>query len=229
MTAGARMRNTAWANGLDTRHSRFRAWLDAQIVDHAFLRVFWTNFARVDDGVWRANQPSPATVRAWAGRGIRTVVNLRGEIQGGAYALEADACRRAGLTLINHRMVSRAPPTVEQVLGLKAIFETAERPLVFHCKSGADRSGIAAALYVLMMKGGTPAQAQSHLSLRHLHISLSRAGALDHFIETYRDHDATTPAPFLDWLTRDYDREAMRVEFRPFVPAELLSRLLRRE
>ena len=55
-----------------------RDWTELIFKDHGFLRIWWHNLHEVAPGMWRCNQPGPSRVRAAAGMGIRTIINLRG-------------------------------------------------------------------------------------------------------------------------------------------------------
>lgn len=218
-----------WRDGIRGRHGRFAAHLDMNLVDHAVLRRFWTNRGTVAEGVYRSNQPSPRMIARLADEGIRTIVNLRGPSHFGSYALEREACERHGITLIDFRLYSRGMPRPHEIHALKDVFDTAERPMLLHCKSGADRAGIGSALYILL-NGGTPEEAQAHLSFRYLHISNAKTGLLDHFVQAYADFNARTPTPFLDWVDHHYDRKTLEAEFQPGGLSEfVVSRLLHRE
>ncbi|MHA3978181.1 fused DSP-PTPase phosphatase/NAD kinase-like protein [Halovulum sp. GXIMD14794] len=218
-----------WAHDMAHPRARLYAYCDLHFSDHGFVRAIWTNRDEVAPGIWRSNQPSPRQLRWLSAQGLRTVLNLRGATSIGAYALERETCAEEGLRLIDFKMTSRALPTVEQIHGLRRIFETAERPLLMHCKSGADRAGIASALF-LLFNGASAEDAARQLSLRYLHLDHSKTGILDHFVECYRQFDARTPTPFMDWVDNHYDPDALNATFKPSGPAEFLnSTILRRE
>ncbi len=80
-----------------------------------------------------------------------------------------------------------------------------------HCKSGADRAGLGAGLY-LMLNGGTTREALAQLSWRFGHFSRSRTGILDAFFIRYA-MEAEGRKPFLDWVRDDYDEMALRRDF----------------
>lgn len=219
-----------WRHDLSRPGARFAAHLDMNLVDHGVLRRFWSNRALLDEGVWRSNQPSPRVIRKLARQGFRTIVNFRGESRFGSYILERDACARHGIRLVDYRLYSRGLPSVADIFAVKRIFETAERPMLIHCKSGADRAGIAAALYVLAVKGGTVEEAQRQLSFRFLHVRHAKTGILDRFLDAYAEFNARQPTAFLDWVQNHYDPVALRAGFRPRGPAGLLvDGILRRE
>lgn len=199
---------------VNTARGRTLAWVDSLFIDHAVFRLIWSNLASVAPGVlYRCNHPTPIRLRQLHRTlGIRTVINLRGQTQSGSDALSRDASARLGLEFHDMALESRGAPQVDRILRLHQIFETMQGPAILHCKSGADRAGIASALWVLL-HGGSSAQALTHLSWRFGHIRQSRTGILDAFILRYR-RDAEGRKPFLDWVREDYDREALLREFR---------------
>ena len=97
-----------------------------------------------------------------------------------------------------------------------------------HCKSGADRAGLAAGLAILF-EGGTAADALKQLSWRFGHINRSRTGVLDAFYVRYQS-EAEGRVPFLQWVERDYDEIALRRDFVAGGLASFLNdRMLARE
>ncbi len=221
-------RDDWWADLTDP-NSRARAQFDMKFFDLGALRALYLNRLQIDDGVWRSSQPSPRQVHDLAAQGIRTIVNLRGPSSWGSYALEKMACDEAGIEFVDHRLQSRDPPTVAAIRGLKEIFETAPRPLLMHCKSGADRAGIASALYILLMTDRPPEKAMRQLSLRFGHVRASKTGVLDFFVQSYLAHHAAHGTGFEDWLDRVYDRPAMQRKFRAGPMASFVTDKIRRE
>ena len=203
----------SWADGLKTPKQRLFAKFDALVGDHAFLRFFWTNLHQLDDNVWRSNQPSPRQIKNLAANGIKTVVNLRGPSRWGSYILEKEACEQYGVQFINHRMYSRRMPTYKELLKTQAMFESLDKPVLFHCKSGADRAGMCSALYLLMVKKAPIEEAIKQLNWRFLHIKHSKTGRLDFFLETYQKFNDQTPTDFMVWAKDHYDRDTLTSEF----------------
>lgn len=218
-----------WAADLDAPGARRRAAFDMMAFDHGFLRVFWTNLAKVAPGVWRSNQPSPRQLERLAERGFRTIVNFRGASDWGSYLLERETCARLGLTLIDHRLWSRMAPPKHSVLGALDIFETAERPLLIHCKSGADRAGLGAAICLLGM-GRPVEEAARALSFRYLHIRAAKTGVLDAFVAAYGAAQAETGIGFREWVEGPYDPDALDAAFKAGGAGSfLVDKVLRRE
>jgi protein tyrosine/serine phosphatase len=198
---------------IGTARGRTLAWVDSLLVDHAIFRLAWTNFATVVPGcLYRCNHPTPARLAALTHRyGLKTLINLRGETGNGSDALSRTAARVLGLQLVDAPLESRGAPQRERILRLCDIFRRMPTPALMHCKSGADRAGLAAGLFVLL-RGGTAREALAQLSLRFGHIRQARTGVLDAFFHHYA-REAEGRKPFLDWVREDYDPAALQRDF----------------
>lgn len=215
--------DTIYKGDLSTPHGRRNAWVDALFVDHAFLRIFWTNFAPVVPGqLYRSNHPTPGNLRRFKEKvGLKSLINLRGQAKNGSDALSREEARRLGLDFYDMAFESRGAPHKDRILRLAQIVETMRGPALIHCKSGADRAGLAAGLFILI-KGGTVAQAMGQLSLRFGHIKQSKTGILDAFFELYR-RTGEGRKPFLDWVREDYDEAELRAAFKAGRVAEFIN------
>ncbi|MEM7766225.1 MAG: sulfur transferase domain-containing protein [Pseudomonadota bacterium] len=219
------------AADLTTREGRRRARRELIWGDHGFLRARFQNLHQISDEMWRSNQPSPRQVAEHASeRGIRTIINLRGESTKGYYLLEKEACEAAGIELVDFQVFSRDTPTREVIFGARDLFGSIAYPALMHCKSGADRAGLMAVLYMLLRRGADLEMAMAQLSLRYLHVAAGKTGVLDAVFKTYRAFCEREPKPFLDWVAEDYDRMAVKTEFLESFQSRLnIDRLLRRE
>jgi len=218
---------------LSTASGRRRAWLDSLFLDHALLRLGWRNWGVVESGrLYRSNHPTPWQLEQAVRRhGIRTVINLRGQREGcGSDALGRQAAAALGLEHIDAPLESRGAPHKDRVLRLAGIYARMEEPALIHCKSGADRTGLAAGIWLLVQGRGVEA-ALEQLSLRYGHVAAARTGILDAFFRAYAAFIRTRGhKPFLDWVREDYSEEALRAAFRSTPWADrLVDRVLRRE
>jgi protein tyrosine/serine phosphatase len=201
------------AHGLTDAASRRRAWWHYQMIDHGFLRYRWTNFDEVAPGVFRSNHPHESRLRAYRDKGIKAVLNLRGENDAPAYLLEKEACAALGLDLISVKFAARGAPIRDKLLELFDAFDTIQRPFLMHCKSGADRTGLAAALYLMVQEGQSLEVARRQLGLRYLHIRRTATGILDHFLDVYADRAAQSPIGIVEWIETEYDPHALSKSF----------------
>ena len=199
---------------ISTPEARRAAWWHFQLVDHAFLRFFWTNLHQIAPGVYRSNQPSARRLRRWSkSLKLRTVLNLRGKSAQGFYLFEAEACQQLGLTLNDLQMSAKQAPTREKLEALIGLFHTMEKPFLIHCKSGSDRTGLASALYMLLIENRPVAEAQRQLSWRYLHVENSAAGIQDHLLRLYADALEKKGVTFPDWLALSYDPAKITASF----------------
>jgi protein tyrosine/serine phosphatase len=222
--------DTIYKGDLSTKAGRRNAWVDALFVDHAVLRIIWTNFSAVQPGVlYRSNHPTPGNLAAFQRKvGINTVINLRGQAKNGSDALSRDAARRLGMDFYDMALESRGAPHRDRILRLADILASMRPPALAHCKSGADRAGLASALFV-MIQGGTTQAALKQLSWRYGHIRQSKTGILDAFFYMYR-REAEGRKPFLDWVREDYHEDRLRTAFKAGALASFINdRLLVRE
>ncbi len=202
---------------LSSPWGRLAAHVDMTWRDHAFLRVWWTNAHWISDEMVRSNQPWPFQIRAWGRRGIKTFINLRGPgKQGQAEAflqLERDACARAGIKHVDFTLNSRATPSAETLREAQALFNSIDYPALMHCKSGADRAGIASVLYLHFRKGEPIDRAMRMLGLRYGHVKQGKTGVLDHFFESYLAHSRVSGLSLIEWAEKHYDPEVLKADF----------------
>ena len=222
--------DSIYRGDLRTKGGRLNAWVDALVIDHAVFRLVWNRFTPVVPGrLYRSGHPTPRQITAAIRRhGIRTVINLRGRTHNGADALMREACARLGVTFIDAGFGSREAPYRDRVLRLAETFTGMQEPALVHCKSGADRAGIASAIF-LLVHGASVQDAMRQLSLRFGHVRQSKTGVLDAFLWQYA-REGESRKPFLDWVRDDYDRDRLVRDFRSRGLADMVNdRVLARE
>lgn len=223
-------RISRWDRPLAGRGDRARAWVNMLLVDHGVFRLAYLNAHRVTPRLWRSAQPAPGDIAWFARRGVATIVNLRGGREHGSWPLQREACERHGVRLVDFVLRSRGAPDRATILGAKAFFDSLEGPVVAHCKSGADRAGFFAALYLLIQEARPLDEAMAQLSLRYGHFRFAKTGILDAFFEAYRVEGQACGVAFLDWVETIYDPDRLERGFRPgFFSSLLADRLIRRE
>lgn len=212
---------------------RERVWavLDMWLVDHGFIRDIYCNLHRVSDGVWRSAQPAPHHLRRAQTLGIQTIVNLRGRRDNcGSYILEREACHRLGLTLVDFPIRSRGALEKPTLLAAAELFPRLRYPVLFHCKSGADRAGMMSTLYLHLQEGVALPQALKQLSLAYGHVKQARTGVIDYFFQRYRQETRERPMSLLDWIEQHYDPAELNSSFRENRLARfIVNDILRRE
>lgn len=227
-----------WEAELDGPWPRARAWINMLLVDHGVLRAVYLNLHPVGrtrpPRAWRAAQPLPGQIARLARRhGLRSVVSLRGGVLFGSYPLEREVCARLGLDFRRAVLRSRDLPSREELRALIVLMREVETPVLFHCKSGADRAGLMSALWRIAMEGASAGEAKTELALRYGHLSRGPTGVLDAFLAAAAEAEAHG-LPFERWVETEYDRDAIRKLHRGSgraggLAAWIVDRLLRRE
>lgn len=143
-----------------------------------------TNFHIVDEGQWyRSAQLSPQELRDRAERhGLMSVINLRGARPGEDwYDEELEAVKELGLEHVDVEWTVRAIPTREELLRFVDAVADLPRPTLVHCQAGADRSGLASALYGMIELGWDRNKSLSQLTVRTYHVA-DRWPAMTYFV-----------------------------------------------
>ncbi|NCO85439.1 MAG: dual specificity protein phosphatase family protein [Rhodobacterales bacterium] len=217
LSSSLQRRERAWRQsfGKDIVDPRARRWsvLHYEFVDHAVLRRFWHNFFEVAPGVYRSNHPNHRRFAAYKAMGIKSVLNLRGTPRRAHHLFEVESCAALGLALHNTELHARKPAARDKLLRLFDLFRSIERPFVMHCKSGADRAGLASALYLMAFEDVPVAEARKQLSIRYLHLKSSKTGVLDHMLDLYEARVAEGPIGIEDWIATEYDPDAVMASF----------------
>lgn len=198
---------------LSVQRDRRRARWHVFWHDHGMLRGLWHNRHEIAPGVWRSNYPSRRRLRGLKKEGFRTILNLRGAGGHLPYALERRVCDRLGLTLESVALASRKAPHRGQLRKLVDLMRRVEKPVLIHCKSGADRAGLASAIYLHVIEGKSLTLARQQLSWRNLHFRFTKTGVLDLFLDTYEARHAATGISFDEWLENEYDADALQAAF----------------
>lgn len=153
--------------------------------------VAWAGYVRLSgnihqigtNDVYRSAQLSTSSFQALVQeRKIKTILNLRGaQKEAPWYHAERLVATTLGVTYIDLPLSANEEPNDETLDRLVATMRTADKPLLIHCEGGADRSGLAAALYRRVIEGASYEKAAAELSFRYGHFPwlTSRTGAMD--------------------------------------------------
>lgn len=177
-----------------------------------FRALYW-NKAQIAPGVYRSNYPTPARIKRLKRQGVQTILSLRGDFDGAFNAIERDACERYGVTLDFAPLGAREAPTKDRIFVLLNKFKTINKPFLMHCKSGADRASLASAIYLIAIEGKSVAEARKMFSMRFIHFKWTKTGILDMFLDMYEERLTQGAIPFQDWVTHEYDAEALTRKF----------------
>ena len=120
---------------------------------------------------------------------IRSIINLKGKAVGEPlYKQEIAICRKLGVKHYDLGLSADKTPSSHNIEKLLKLFRIAPRPVLIHCRAGADRSGLAAALWKVVIDGAPKSVAGEQLSIRYGHMPFGPTQVLDAFFENW-----TTP------------------------------------
>lgn len=152
------------------------------------------NVHQVDQGnFYRSRQLSAEKLAATIKRfGIKTLINLRGEHPTEKWwQAERATAQALGVQYINLPVRASQIPSESVIKQLLHAYDTAPRPLLVHCQGGADRTGMASALWALEKQGLSKKEARKQLSLWYGH-DAKRFKAMDDFIISWSGPLCTT-------------------------------------
>lgn len=174
------------------------------------LYLLKLNFHTVVPGeVYRSAQLTPSTLKKMIQKyKIRSVINLRGKNTGQDwYQDELEAASESGARHFDVDLTSTSLPRNDELRKLYRLLNQSSRPVLVHCKSGADRSGLASAMALLMKEDANLEDIQNQSSWRYLAFSPDTAGKL--FLQEYRQWLNASDQPhdqdlFTKWVEKEY-------------------------
>lgn len=146
---------------------------------------------------------------------IKSIINLRNaHPKEPWYINEKDTAKLDGITLYNMSMPAHAMPSVEQLRDLVKVLKVAKTPMLIHCKNGADRSGFAAAIMVILDSKASLTTAEQQISFRYGAVLPSSVGrqVMPHYAAWLKAHRLhSNRANFLAWVKSRAPLQAKKV------------------
>ena len=117
---------------------------------------------------------------------IKSILNLRGSNLGHEwYKEEMRASSDLRIAHYDIALSATHELTSDEVAKIIVIFKTAPRPLLLHCKAGADRSGLVAAMWKVIIDHEPKSEAGRQLSILFGHIPIGGTLAMDRFFDSW--------------------------------------------
>ncbi len=150
------------------------------------------NFHEVIPGeLYRSAQPSGEDIADYAKKhGIKTILNLRNEKREAWYDAESAAAKQNGIRLIDYPLSSSEKLSVDDAEMLAAVMRNADKPILIHCEHGANRTGLASAIYVGAVAGKSEAAAEFQLSPYYGHVPIRGIGRYEMY-QSWDDFEET--------------------------------------
>jgi hypothetical protein len=204
----------------------------ALVLELVYL-LLGANFRAVVPGlVYRSSRLSPSSLEdALEKYGIRTVINLRGCCEPAPWYLEQSRIlNRHNVSMEDVGCSAGRLPSVVTIRQLVQILDQTEYPIMIHCHRGIDRTGLVAAMALLLHSNVTLDEALEQLSWRYAHIPFGRTGNMERFFVLYREWLERTgqdhsPATFRQWAEHDYCPGEGLAHFEVIAPSGPVIRL----
>ena len=117
---------------------------------------------------------------------IKSILNLRGEdINGQWYKDELRLSAEHNIKHYDLSISARSPISDYNVQRILKIFKEAPRPILIHCQYGADRSGLVAAMWKVVVDKEPKAEAKKQLSIFYGHIPIGPTAVMDRFFQEW--------------------------------------------
>ncbi|MBI4833629.1 MAG: tyrosine-protein phosphatase [Planctomycetes bacterium] len=122
-----------------------------------------SNFAKLSDNVWRGAQPEEEGFIQLKKMGVKTVINLRN------FHSDKDDIAGLGLQYVEIPLNAGDTDEANVVKFLKAVTNSDNLPVFFHCQHGSDRTGMMAAIYRIYVEGWDKEKAIAELPVFGFH------------------------------------------------------------
>jgi len=187
----------------------------------------WTgsNLGIVHGGrVIRAAQPTsglPALIHDYH---LASILNLRGgTVRDWWYTDEVETARKSQVAFFDLPLSATKRPSRRDLQRLISTLDRCEYPLLIHCKAGADRTGLATAVYLMLHCNEPPREALRAFTIYHSHVPLFGTEHLHEPIDEYAAWlDAKglehTPDRFRAWVKNEYQSDDPGVDVPPVEP-----------
>ena len=138
-----------FGNSVENRLNVFGCYVHFYFFDHGWIRAIYDNYFVVDEKLKRSSHPSYSPLNKAASLGITQVISLRHPGKISYQLLEERWADRLGLKFISYSMSASDISDPSIYLHIFDQINNNSGKTLIHCKSGADRSGLVSALYLL--------------------------------------------------------------------------------
>jgi len=168
-----------------------------------FYIFIFGNFHKIDNDAYRSAQLYSKNLPKHLNKyKIKSIINLRGKntFRSPWYEYEKDTAKKMGIEFVDFKIGSRNYIDFKKALKLINIFKKVPKPVLIHCRSGADRTSFAAALYEFAIKGRQPDNAKKQLSFFYGHLpyfgskTIEMDKSFDDFVKKWQTLNKKNPS-----------------------------------
>ena len=153
--------------------------------------LLYGNFHKVDNDVYRSAQLFSHNLPYYIEKhNIKSILNLRKVRKAknkSWYLNEVAIAKELGVVRYDYPIGDREEASMEEMDKIIQIIKEAPKPLLIHCKAGADRTSLASALYLYAIKHEDDAEREISVLYGHFPWLGSKTEAMDRSFEKYKE------------------------------------------
>jgi len=148
--------------------------------------LLYGNFHKVDKDLYRSAQLFSFNLPYYIEKHhIKSILNLRGDSSKQWYQDELRISKEYNVTHYDYGIGDRKLASMKEMDDIVKILKDAPKPLLIHCKAGADRTSLVSALYLYEIKHDKDAQKAISIIYGHFPWLGSRTKAMDESFKKY--------------------------------------------
>ena len=164
----------SFGNRIDTRLTLLGSYIHFYYHDHGWIRAFYDNFSRVDEKLYRSGQPSFYTLKKAKRLGVSQIISFRNPGRVSYQLFEEKWTKELGLDFYSFGLSASQISNPDIYLQIIDLIDKNPKKTLIHCKSGADRSGLVSALYILSKPNRNFISAERMLHWKFGHFGLGK-------------------------------------------------------
>ncbi len=174
------------------------------------LKIYLThNFASIISGrIYRSAQLTVPEFNYYVKKyHIKTIVNLRGNNEGSDwYDNEIEFSREHHVKHVDIKLKAYKLPNMTTLQDIVTVLKNVPQPILIHCRSGVDRTGLAAAIAIAISGSQSIDKMDDEISWRHNVLSPRTVGyqVMANYLNYLKSyHVKHSEKAFLQWLYGD--------------------------
>lgn len=145
------------------------------------------NFHKVDNNMYRSAQLFHFNMPYYVKKHeIKSILNLRGPSEKSWYKDEISFSKKNNIKHYDYHIGDREVQSLNTMKELIEIIKSSPKPILIHCKAGADRTSLVAALYLHSIKNDKNSKKQISIKYGHFPWLGSRTIAMDQSFNNYK-------------------------------------------
>jgi len=118
---------------------------------------------------------------------IKSIINLRGDEPGVKwYEDEIDISKKYNIMHYDLELPALKEPEDKDIEKIIQFLKFAPKPILIHCLGGADRSGLIAAVWKIVIESKQKSEASKQLSVLYGHMPFGKARAMDRWLASHK-------------------------------------------